>query len=226
MIHDLRGPLSSVMTSLDMLAKKMVGDLSEGQDKIVKIALRSSARLLDMVNLLMDISKLEAGQMPITPITVAVDDVVRSVMQNYEPLLNERKVHVALNIAENTPKASVDIQTLERVVQNLLDNAIKFSPALSTITISANKVQANQLPSDHPTGQWILLGVRDAGPGIPAQYRERVFEKFAQVKQTGIKGTGLGLTYCRLAVETHGGRIWVANDDGPGALFLLTIPIA
>ncbi|WP_164689171.1 GAF domain-containing protein [Herpetosiphon llansteffanensis] len=226
MIHDLRGPLSSVMTSLDMLAKKMVGDLSEGQDKIVKIALRSSARLLDMVNLLMDISKLEAGQMPITPITVAVDDVIRSVMQNYEPLLNERKVHVALNIAENTPKASVDVQTLERVVQNLLDNAIKFSPASSTITIDVHKAQAGQLPNDHPNGQWILLGVRDAGPGIPAQYRERVFEKFAQVKQTGIKGTGLGLTYCRLAIETHGGRIWVANDDGPGALFLLTIPIA
>ena len=85
---------------------------------------------------------------------------------------------------------------------------------------------ASDLPADHPAGAWLLLRVRDAGPGIPPNERERVFKKFAQIQKASVKGTGLGLTYCKLAVETHGGRIWVGTDDAPGASFLLTLPSA
>ncbi len=225
MIHDLRGPLSSVMTSLDMLTKQMMGAINEGQSKILRIASRSSRRLLDMVNLLMDISKLESGQMPITPAPVALPDVFRSVVQNYEPLLGERKVEVVMSIQPDLPLAMIDIEPIERVVQNLLDNAIKYSPAGGQIVLGAQVATAADLAADHPEGRWLLVTVRDAGPGIAPQYRERVFVKFAQVQKASVKGTGLGLTYSRLAVETHGGRIWVSGDDAPGAIFTLTVPM-
>jgi signal transduction histidine kinase/transcriptional regulator with GAF, ATPase, and Fis domain len=225
MIHDLRGPLSSVMTSLDMLTKEMMGAINEGQEKILRIASRSSRRLLDMVNLLMDISKLEAGQMPITPRPTPLLDVIQAVVQAYEPLMSERKVDVTTTMAADLPNVAIDAATIERVIQNLLDNAIKYSPPNSSITITARPAQPGELPADHPEGAWAVVKVRDAGPGIPPQFRERVFQKFAQIQKAGIKGTGLGLTYCRLAVETHGGRIWVGGDDGPGAVFALTLPV-
>lgn len=225
MIHDLRGPLSSVMTSLDMLTKQMMGDINEGQEKVLRIALRSSRRLLDMVNLLMDISKLEAGQMPVVPAPVALADIFRNVIQSYEPLLAERKVSVAVSASADLPFAYIDIETIERVIQNLVDNAIKYTPTGSTIALTARHATAADLPVDHPAGAWLLVIVRDAGPGIQPQHRERVFQKFAQIQKASVKGTGLGLTYSRLAVETHGGRIWVGGDGEPGAVFALTLPI-
>ena len=226
MIHDLRGPLSSVMTSLDMLTKQMMGAINAGQDKILRIASRSSRRLLDMVNLLMDISKLESGQMPITPQPTVIADLIQTVVQEYGPLLDERRVEVEVVIANELPAACIDVETIERVVQNLVDNALKYSPPNSSINVLARRAHASDLPADHPAGAWLLLRVRDAGPGIPPNERERVFKKFAQIQKASVKGTGLGLTYCKLAVETHGGRIWVGTDDAPGASFLLTLPSA
>ena len=223
MIHDLRSPLSSVMTSLDMLSKRMVGDMSDGQSKIISIALRSSVKLLDMVNLLMDISKLESGQMPIHAASTSIDSVINAVLQNYEPVLAERKVHVKLTIEPDLPLAWIDQETIERVLQNLFDNALKYSDANSTITFYAGRATSTALPTDHPAGEWLLVTVRDMGPGIPESYREKVFIKFAQLNE-GVKGTGLGLTYCRLAVETHGGRIWVMPNEPPGAIFAFTVP--
>ncbi len=226
-VHDLRGPISSVLTSLDMLSKQMMGAITEGQDKVLRIAMRSCSRLLDMVNMLLDINKLEAGQMPLNQAPTQIEDLLRPVLQTYEGLLAERRVHAKIEIAPNLPAVWIDPATIDRVIQNLVDNAIKYSPSGSAIEIGMHVAHPDELVAEHPNphGAWMLVKVRDAGPGIPAHLRERVFEKFAQVQKSGVKGTGLGLTYCRLAVEAHGGRIWVGETEGPGSTFLFTVPL-
>ncbi|HEY1017030.1 MAG TPA: GAF domain-containing protein [Herpetosiphonaceae bacterium] len=226
MIHDLRGPLSAMMASLDMLLNNMLGELNDGQTTIVGVASKSSRRLLGMVNMLLDISKLESGQMPIKREPTALGELVQAVTVNYQTLLADRKVALATQLELDAPPASVDSPTIERVFQNLFDNALKYSPAGSAVEIGVRRAQHADLPPDHPDGAWLIVSVRDHGPGIPAQYRERIFEKFAQIQTGGVKGTGLGLTYCRLAVETHGGRIWVAQASGAGAEFCFTVPVA
>ena len=225
-VHDLRGPISSILTSLDMLSKQMMGTINEGQDKVLRIAMRSCSRLLDMVNMLLDISKMEAGQMPLEQSEVAMVEIVRTVLQTFDGLMAERKVSANVQIEDDLPKAWIDASTIDRVVQNLVDNAIKYTPTGREISIAVDIAHTSLLQPDHPAGEWLIVRIRDQGPGIPQHFRERVFEKFAQVQKSGVKGTGLGLTYCRLAVEAHGGRIWVGEtDDGPGSTFLFTIPI-
>ncbi|MBC8077995.1 MAG: ATP-binding protein, partial [Chloroflexales bacterium] len=128
--------------------------------------------------------------------------------------------------------APVDIDKIVRVLQNLLDNAIKFSPSGSTVTIGAAACVGDQpcdcLPIEVPAlpaGQWLVLWVRDQGPGIPAQYHERIFEKFGQVRGRKLRGTGLGLTFCKLAVEAHSGTIWLESSEGLGSTFAFAVPL-
>ncbi|HET9222075.1 MAG TPA: ATP-binding protein, partial [Roseiflexaceae bacterium] len=115
---------------------------------------------------------------------------------------------------------------------NLLDNAIKFSPQGAAVTVGAHFFSLGQpLPDDvpiHPPlagGDWLVFWTQDRGMGIPAAYHERIFEKFGQVRGRKVRGTGLGLTFCKLAVEAHGGRIWLESEEGAGSVFAFALPL-
>ena len=221
LVHDLRTPLTTMMLSLDLLqssaedADEDAPPLDEMQREMIGMALRGSNHLLDLVNDLLDIAKMEGGELQIARESVDVAQLFAAARESVATQLGEAEVELDQTIAPDSATIQADGDLLRRVLVNLLGNAIKFTPRAGRIEVSA------QL---HASG-W-HLAVRDQGPGIAPQHRERIFEKFGQVEmraQGERPSTGLGLTFCRLAVEAHGGAIWVESEEGQGSTFRFTL---
>ena len=213
LVHDLRTPLTGLLAPLQMLEAEMLGPLDESQREVVHISHRSGQRLLGMVNALLDVSKMEAGEFVIHPVTVEIEPLLARVIQIARPLEDGDGTTIVVQCEQPTVRADPDL--LERVLINLLGNALKFTPADGHITLLAQ-------PADTKT----RFAVTDNGPGIAPEFQEKIFEKFGQVenRQQGAKfSTGLGLTFCKLAVEAHGGRIGVDSEVGVGSTFWLEI---
>ncbi len=223
-VHDLRGPLTAITTSLKLLNEIAPADDPLG--KVVKQTTDTSSRavrkLLSLVDSLLDISKLESGMMTLDPEPAPVHPLCEAVMDELLPLADELAVDLSLDLPGDLPLLYVDTEKVERILLNLVDNAIKFTPSGGQVVIAA-----------YPPGNrgaeegFVRLEVRDSGPGIPDQHKERMFDRFAQLDgQRGRRrGTGLGLTFCRLAVEAHGGQIWIEDQSAGGAVFAFTLPM-
>lgn len=214
--HDLRSPLGNIVSSLEMMSTLMPED--ETLNSMLNIAKNSTGRIQRLVNSLLDINRLEAGQRivdqnPIDPIAL-----VRESIRDVEPSATARQ-HTLTNRALSVlPLVWVDVDMIHRVLINLLENAIKFTPAGGKIDIGA------QTSED---GLFVKFWIRDNGPGIPPSERERVFEKFARLRgKNKPGGLGVGLAFCRLAVHAHGGDIWIESEVGKGTTFWLTLPVA
>ncbi len=217
-VHDLRSPLGSVITSLHM-AQDYAGqsDLNAVQ-KVLPSSLMLSNDLLALVNTILDVRKLESGKLTLdrelTPLRYPVERAIQIV----EAPAHAAEIQLLDLLPHDLPPLSIDSSKLRRVFVNLLDNAIKFTPDHGQVRVTA------ALSPD-----LVTVSVTDTGSGIPAEYRDKVFEMFTTVpKQVSAgrrRGTGIGLTFCRLVVEAHGGHIWV--DDGPegGAAIHFTLPL-
>ena len=213
LVHDLRTPLTGLLTPLQMLEAEMLGPLDESQREVVHISHRSGQRLLGMVNALLDVSKMEAGEFTIHPQTVEIEPLLTRVIQTARPLEDGEGATIIAQCHQKTVRADPDL--LERILINLLGNALKFTPAAGHITLIA-------APAHNKT----RFAVTDTGPGIAPEYQDKIFDKFGQVenRQQGAKfSTGLGLTFCKLAVEAHGGQIGVDSEVGAGSTFWLEI---
>jgi signal transduction histidine kinase len=173
--------------------------------------------MLGLVNSLLDIARLERGEMELSLSPLDLRALCEELAGQYALEANELGVILRWECCESLPKIDVDTEKISRVLANLLDNALKFTPAGGSIELQAS------LEDDS-----VLITIRDTGPGIPEEYRETVFERFTQVP--GIagrrRGTGLGLAFAKLAVEAHGGRIWLENGLGEGSCFRLRLPLA
>ena len=237
LIHDLRAPLTAIMNGIMMVKRGLGGPISEQQQELLGIAYQGSRVMLEMVNTLLDISKMEQGHMslevePLSPYALIDQTLDRLIVS-----ARDQRVLLVQQLPVGLPLLEADREKLVRVLQNLLDNAIKFSPTDTTVTLGAiglhiaGGVATNVagLPLHLPTlhdGDWLVFWVQDHGPGIPLQYHERVFEKFGQVRGRKVRGTGLGLTFCKLAIESHGGRIWLQSAEGKGSVFALALPLS
>ena len=213
LVHDLRTPLTGLLTPLQMLESEMLGPLDESQREVVHISNRSGQRLLGMVNALLDVSKMEAGEFVIHRQTVEIEPLLRRVIQIARPLEDGDGATLTSCCHQKTVEADPDL--LERVLINLVGNALKFTPADGQITLSA-------APDKNKT----RFAVADDGPGIAPEFQGKIFDKFGQVenRQQGAKfSTGLGLTFCKLAVEAHGGQIGVNSEVGVGSEFWFEI---
>jgi signal transduction histidine kinase len=182
---------------------------------------------------LLDIAKMEEGRLNLDPEPVAPYTIIDQAIDRLRVSARGKQVTITQHIALNLPLVEADDEKLVRVLQNLVDNAIKFSSAGGEVTIGAHDFSAEQpLPADVPThppfgdGAWLIFWVQDRGMGIPAAYHERIFEKFGQVRGRKVRGTGLGLTFCKLAVEGHQGRIWLESEEGAGSVFAFALPLA
>jgi signal transduction histidine kinase len=223
-IHDLRSPLTAVLSGLEMI-KDVAFD--EDSDPLaveaMQVAGRGCQSMLTLVNSLLDISRLESGQMPLERAPAPLSPLVRSVVSRMSPLAVGRGVVVHTALAPDLPMVEIDNEKIGRVLTNLLDNALKFAPAGGRITLRA----AHQ---NDELGNVLLCSVSDDGPGIPQEFQEKIFDRFAQVRHQAVpqrlRGTGLGLAFCKLAIEAHGGRIWVESDPGQGSTFYFTLPVA
>jgi NtrC-family two-component system sensor histidine kinase KinB len=212
--HDLRSPLANVVSSLDLL-NTMLPPGDKAMKSLLEISMRSTERIQRMTESLLDLSILEAGQPIGKRMRASVSDLVYEAVEAIESTVNNKNQSISYKLYKNLPNVLVDQDMIRRVVTNLLENASKYSPPGSNIEVGA------QQADDH-----VRLWVLDHGPGIPASEHERVFDKFTRLKaENGPKGLGLGLAYCRLAVQAHGGRIWVESELGVGSRFVFILPV-
>ncbi|WP_371324913.1 ATP-binding protein [Dechloromonas sp. ZY10] len=228
MSHELRTPMHAVL-GFARLGEERAGDF--GQDKLQHYFQRihqSGQRLLDLLNNLLDLAKLEAGMMPIVPCEQALLPLLREVVHEFEALAALRGIRFELSGEERV--AAVDAGTLAQVMRNLLSNALKFSPDHSVISIelTAGLLPRGRRAADPVDLPATCITVRDQGCGIPDNELEAVFDKFVQSSKTrtGAGGTGLGLSICRQIVLAHRGLIQASNHPAGGAALTITLPCA
>lgn len=212
--HDLRGPLHTLGGSIRKLSQLLANYDEPAVLSLLQVGLRSSRQLRRMVDSLLDVQRLEEGsrilnltrQMPHTVLTQAYELV--------QPLAVEAEIRLRYDVADDLPPIYIDSDMMIRVVINLLENAIKYTPSGENISLIVRS-QDNQL----------IVCVKDNGQGIPADLVDKVFDKFNRVNHTDApKGVGLGLAFCRLAVQAHGGKIWVESELNVGSSFFFTLP--
>lgn len=236
-IHDLRSPLTSILTSIDMIFRGVTGQVGTVQREILTIAYASAQHLLNMVNLLLDVSRLESGRMPLDRAPIALQTLVQRAVSRMSLIAQKADVAFELALPAEPLLVYADGELVLRVLQNLLDNALKFSPPGSTVTIDAVPcvsaagpgevlAQAGTTSFTLHDQRYVTLAVRDHGIGIKPQDREKIFQKFGQAGDRRSSGSGLGLTFCRLVVDAHGGTIWVESEPGDGSTFRFTLPLA
>jgi PAS domain S-box-containing protein len=219
LFHDLQSPLSNVIASLDLLIEEVPEEIDPAFPTMLDIAMRSSRRLQALIKSLLDINQLEAGHPISAQARIAIGSILDDVQDVSQPWLEKRGVTLVRQIDPDVPEVCVEEDMIKRVLANLVDNALRYGMDGEEITISA------VLPPDAP--DQVMISVRDHGVGIPEKYHKSIFEKYERIKeQSSSGGLGLGLAFCRLAVEAHGGRIWVENASGGGAIFKFTLPLA
>jgi signal transduction histidine kinase len=212
MVHDLRNPLSVVYGSVELLASELAEKLDERSEKLLSMAKLSTTQCLEIVNRILDLQLLESGQIVPERKPLATGQAIQQIVQQMSPLAERKKIEMSSDISLDLPPAQADPKLLERILQNLIGNAIKFTPTMGQVRVGARAM-------DHSMQIW----VSDTGPGIPPELQTRLFQKFV----TGAlpqKGSGLGLAFCRLAVEAQGGHIWVESKAGQGSTFYFTLP--
>jgi two-component system, sensor histidine kinase and response regulator len=211
-VHDLRTPLTAVIVGVEMLGKH--GALNETQREMMAIALGGGRTLVGMINDLLDVEKMESGSTQLQHEELWAAALVAGAVEQVASLAEVAQTIVVTDIASDLPGFPGDQNKLSRTLVNLIANAIKFTGA-GTVTISAS----------HDDLKNIRFEVRDTGQGIPSEAFERIFEKFGQLDSRNTVGTGLGLAFCKLAVEAHGGHIKVESTLGAGSTFSFTIPL-
>lgn len=215
--HDLKTPLSSMQETSAVLLEELPGPLTEKQRHLLSLNQESGRRLASMLAKLLDLSRIEAspaanGEM------VDVTWLVRGIVGRFNAARPARAPVVTLHEAEPRLLLRADADGLGQVVENLLENAIKFSPPDGTVRVALAEL---------PSRDVVLLSVADEGPGVPDAEKERVFERFYQTaagRTVRSRGVGLGLSICRHIVEAHGGTIWVADHEPRGAVFCVRLP--
>jgi len=215
MSHELRTPLNSILNFAQFVTSGMMGPVTEKQQEALSYVISSGKHLLNLINDVLDISKIEAGALELfVEDTVDLRDELYTVAKTGQSLLRDRNVDIRLEIDEDLPLIVGDRQRIFQIIMNLVSNACKFTQE-GSITLSAHRRNGS-----------VLLGVQDTGPGIAPEEHQTVFETFRQTKR-GVKagGTGLGLPISRRLAEAHGGKLWLESEPGKGATFFVELPI-
>ncbi len=236
-VHELRSPLQAVMGSMRLI-HKMTPEEDPVIEQATEVSQRAVKKLLNLVNNLLDLSRMEQGEMVLDADVEEVTDIVKDVTEEIMPLAKEMNAMVDMDIPDSLPKVRVDRDMIERVALNLLDNALKYTEPGTLVSIGAalrspeNKERASsdstrRLDRDILKHTMVEIFVIDNGPGVPDEYKERIFDQFSQIP--GRKGrrrsAGLGLAFCKLAIESHRGRIWVDDNPAGGSIFRFTLPV-
>jgi len=214
--HELRTPLAAIRGGLEMLEDGDAGELNPVARKLVTTASRGSERLSRLVNDIIDLERLDGGAFEHAPSAQPVGCMVRDAVQAMATLSAQHRVDVRVDVEE--ADVWCDPDPVVQVLVNLLGNALKFSDDGTTVFVSSRR-----------DGDEVVVSVRDEGRGIPPEELERIFKRFHQVEKDDSRekgGAGLGLSICQRIVENHGGRIWAESQEGEGATFLFTLPVA
>jgi signal transduction histidine kinase len=216
MSHELRTPLNAIIGFSQVLRQRMFGPINEKQEEYLDDILSSGNHLLSLINDVLDLSKVEAGQVELEVATFSLREALeRGVVMVREPA-TKHGVRLSLELAPGVDLVEGDERRLRQVIFNLLSNAVKFTPEDGSVIVATARVDGE-----------VRVSVTDTGPGIAPEDRVRIFEEFQQT-DVGVhqsEGTGLGLALSKRLVELHGGRIWVESEPGHGSRFVFTLPI-
>jgi signal transduction histidine kinase len=212
-VHDLKSPLTVILSGMNLMGKESLGTLTETQKRLLVNLEKSGEDILNMINDLLDVERLEAGALTLHKTLTDTVKLLHQQTNDSKILASTNKQKLAFTCDSKVPQIRVDRGLLSRVFTNLLSNALKFTPERGKVEVNISR-EENQL----------AITVADSGPGVPLHERERIFEKFAQVEGSERRGAGLGLTFCKMVVEAHGGTLTVEESDLGGALFRLTLP--
>ncbi len=220
LVHDLRSPLASVITSLSLASDQTAHGDFAGLDYVLQIAMQNADDLLLKVEAILEVRRMENGQIPLKRFPTRLIEPVRDAIRALEASATTASIQLNTRLPPDLPPLNIDPFQIARVLINLLDNALKYTPEGKEIRIEAETM---------PGGRLIKVSVVDTGPGIPVNLRRQIFDLFVAFSSQAVRGRrgmGLGLTFCRLMVEAHGGTIWA--DVGPegGAAMNFTLPIA
>ncbi len=216
MSHELRTPLNAILGYTELIVDRIYGEVPEKINEVLDRVQKSGRHLLGLINDVLDLSKIEAGQLRLELSSYAFNDVVQAVVSAVGSLAAEKRLRLAVDIAPDLPAGQGDIRRITQVLLNLVGNAIKFTDAGEVAVRVVN------------SGGEFLVSVADTGPGIRQEDQEKIFEEFQQSETAVAKsktGTGLGLAIAKRIVELHGGRIWVESVLGKGSTFFLSLPI-
>jgi PAS domain S-box-containing protein len=222
MSHELRTPLNAIIGFSELLEDQTFGPLNEKQERYVKNVYNSGRHLLQLVNDILDLAKIEAGRLVLEPESINVNALLLDMQRGLEPLAVAKRQTFALEIPEELPTLIADRGKLKQILYNLLSNAIKFTKEGGRLGVRASPVQAD----DHAQPQ-IQIAVWDSGIGIAPEDIPRIFLEFEQLDSSYVRqqeGTGLGLALTQRLIEAHGGRIWVESTVGEGSTFTLLLP--
>ena len=232
--HELKAPMASIQETTSLLLEGIPGPLNASQDRLLMLNRDSGDRLSRMINELLQLSRLESGTERYLHARLDFVALVRTVIDEIQPICRERGIGLELSPVEERMTIECDSDKMIQVVRNLVDNAIKFSPARAPIRIGLG--WESQIPESVPVlrkscvscpaGCFLLLSVRDQGPGVINEEKERIFDKFRQSERPPNRaggGVGLGLAIARHIVEAHAGAIWVADHAGGGSDFQVLI---
>ena len=218
-IHDLRSPISNSLFALDMLKNGAVRDSKKDSQRLVELTYENTEKVLNLVNHILDVGRLDDGNIPVKLTAVPLAKLVDQILLSQSPRAEAKSITLIRDISADLPVAWADKSLLERIVQNLVDNSIKFSPIGGTVKVTA--VLVNKQDVAH---RQIYVTVADEGPGLPANLTENVFDKFV----TGLdkdSGSGLGLAFCQMALAAHNQKIWVEKNIEQGAAFTFSLAL-
>ena len=216
--HELRTPLASIKTAIDILMSGTPGTMSADQKNILEKAGRNVNRLKNLIDDILDLSKMESGKAAFNFERHDINKIIEEVADLQEPVARREGLFIKKELDAAIPPIFLDRNKIVQVLDNLLHNAIKFTKEGGIVVLSTNKKEQNH----------IVVCVRDTGIGIKEEDRERVFEKFQQLGDPATRGeggTGLGLSICREIIVRHGGKIWAESEYGQGSSFYFILPI-
>ncbi len=215
-VHDLKTPLTLVLATLEMLGDGDFGTVTDRQKSAVADAETKSEDLLALIEDILEVAKIEEASIKLTLTPMAPGALIAELVHEWQHRFHQEKTEVSVNVTDDAPVFVGDKPLIKRVFSNLIQNAITHSQNPIALQLSARATESG-----------VLFTVGDNGPGIPEEYHELIFRKFGQVGMQRIprtRSSGLGLTFCKLVVEMHGGRIWVQSSGGEGSAFHIELP--
>ncbi len=214
LVHDLRNPLTAMMGAVKLLSRQLA-NAPENTQQLLEIARSSAERMLALVTAILDLARLEEGRMPLHLQPVVLAEFLASFWSSLQLTAERKGITLSVACAPDLPRVNIDVGLVQRVIENLIGNAIKFTPEGGQVRLVARYAQDLRK---------VQVWVQDTGSGIPQTVLNRLFEKFASGDQVG-RGSGLGLAFCRMVIEAHGEKIWLEATGPEGTTFALTLPV-
>ncbi|MCK5724865.1 MAG: HAMP domain-containing histidine kinase, partial [Gammaproteobacteria bacterium] len=217
--HEIRTPLTSIGESVNMIAEEVMGPVNDRQRKFLEIASSEIGRIGNLLNHLMQVSRLASSAIKIRPLSIGTSAFVSECIHGMAPAAEAKRIKIEAEIPPGIPNMMADPEHLKQVFINLLGNAVKFSPTKSKVKVRIEEDEA---------GTDLMFSISDKGPGIQEEEQSLIFNKYYQARKIRghMDGVGLGLYISKHIVEAHGGSLWVESKIGQGSTFGFSLPIA